>query len=192
MGQISSLGFAVDFLVAWLLDFCCVWHCSIISTILCTPHLFVLLLRLQLRPLLCLAFVATCMSTSPSDPLAVLLVAVRDLQSSVDSLAARLTVIDKRAFEAGYRAKVALLSETWYYGAATSLPFKDTIWIVLQGPGLQKPYRVAVKSDIPRLTGSTTKGDWIVQGFPSLTEAQIFCAGADIAVPPLYRWKKQR
>ncbi len=190
------------------------------------------------------------MSASPSDPLATLLSAVRDLQVSVDSLSARLAVIEeklgveadhwelveeafdppsrvtfgspvarecpeipaallsfaerlassapghivraKRAFEAGFRAKQALVCDAWYYGASTTLPFKDTVWIVLKAPGSNKTYRVSIKSDISRLAPPGAKGDWIVQGFPSLTEAQIFCAGADVPVPPLYRWKKQQ
>lgn len=177
-----------------------------------------------------------------------LLTAVQNLQISVDSVAARLTVIEeklgveaetwelveesfeppsrlsapcssftcpdipaallsfaerlssthpghvvraKRAFEAGFRARKSVDTGTWFVGASTNLPISDTVWIVVQAPGLASAYRVATKTDLKRLCSGSGKGDVICQGFPSLTEAQIFCAGCDIPVPPLYRWRSK-
>ena len=186
--------------------------------------------------------------SASSDPLVALTLAVQQLQLSVDSLTARLLLVEeklditqegwelveeafeppgrpsvpcsshtcpdipgallsfaeklssthpghlvraKRAFEAGFRAKCSVETGSWFCGATTKLPISDTVWIIVQAPGLSSAYRVATKADLKRLCSLPGKGDVICQGFPSLTEAQIFCAGCDIAVPPLYRWKKQ-
>ena len=121
-----------------------------------------------------------------------------EIPQSLLSFAERLSSVEpghtvraKRAFEAGFRAKVSLDSGVWYYGASTKLHLQDTVWIVLKAPGVSLPHRVASKSDLNKLIAGPGKGDLIHQGFPSLTEAQIFCAGCGIAVPSLYRWRKQ-
>lgn len=124
---------------------------------------------------------------------------VPDIPPALLSFAERLsssapghTVRAKRAFEAGFRARIALDFNSWYIGAKTNLPQKDTVWIIVQAPGLSKPTRVASKADFNRIVGlGGAGGSLIAQRFPSLTEAQIFCAGCDIAVPPLTRWTKK-
>ncbi len=124
--------------------------------------------------------------------------AVPDIPAALLSFAERLSSVApghivraKRAFESGFRARIALETGTWFLGAKTSIPQKDTVWILVQARGISKPHRVALKSDLHRLWSLPgSGGDVICQGFPSLTEAQIFCAGCDIAVPPLYKWRK--
>ena len=120
-----------------------------------------------------------------------------DIPASLLSFAEKLSSVDpghvvraKRAFEAGFQARQCLSSGSWYIGAKTQLPIKDTVWIVVQAPGLKAPARVASKSDLNRLIVHGPV-DVIAQGFPSLTEVQIFCAGCDIAVPQLCRWKSR-
>lgn len=121
-----------------------------------------------------------------------------DIPAALLSFAEKLSSVDpghvvraKRAFEAGFRARVSLDSGCWYVGAKTSLPIKDTVWVVLQAPGLKAPARVSLKTDLNRLTHTRGPVDVIAQGFPSLTEVQIFCAGCDIPVPPLCKWKSR-
>ncbi len=125
-------------------------------------------------------------SVAPDIPAALLSFAER-----LSSVSPGHTVRAKRAFESGFRARVAFETGTWFLGAKTLLPQKDTVWILLQAPGITKPHRVASKAELHRLCSLPGSGGSVIsQGFPSLTEAQIFCAGCDIAVPPLYKWRK--
>lgn len=95
----------------------------------------------------------------------------------------------KRAFACGFWARCALETCSPYKGAPVSLPLADTVWIVLR-VGNSFSYRVSSKADLSRLLALKGRHEPIYQGFPSATEVQIFCAGCNIAVPPLFKWKK--
>ena len=105
-------------------------------------------------------------------------------QSSLGSV-----VRAKRAFACGFYARCALETCTSYTGASTNLPIADTVWVVLRA-GNSFSYRVSTKSDLNRLLAIRGQYSPIYQGFPSATEVQIFCAGCNIEVPPLFKWKK--
>lgn len=95
----------------------------------------------------------------------------------------------KRAFACGFYARCALETFTPYTGASVKLPFADTVWVVLR-VGNSFSYRVSTKADLNRLLAIRGAYQPIFQGFPSATEVQIFCAGCNIEVPPLFKWKK--
>ena len=119
-----------------------------------------------------------------------------DIPPILLSVASRLSSVEpgsvvraKRAFACGFWARCALETCTPYTGAATRLPIADTVWIVLR-VGNSFSYRVSTKADLNRLLAIRGQHVPIYQGFPSATEVQIFCAGCNIEVPPLFKWKK--
>lgn len=119
-----------------------------------------------------------------------------DIPPILLSIASRLSSAEpgsvvraKRAFACGFWARCALATNTPYKGAPTSLPLADTVWLVLRA-GNSFSYRVTTKADLNRLLALRGPEEPIHQGFPSATEVQIFCAGCNIEVPPLFKWKK--
>lgn len=95
----------------------------------------------------------------------------------------------RRAFEAGHRARVALASGSGYRTSGPVVHLHSTHWIVLRGPWLESPVRVASKRQATQAAGGTSQ-DSIIEEFPSLTELQVFCLGASIEVPPLKECRK--
>ena len=101
----------------------------------------------------------------------------------------------KAAFEAGFWAAIALLTETPYTPSDNpALTFCH--WVVLRGAGVQSPYRVVRKSDLNRLVRNQSaigvaaaSASPVEQGFASFCEVKIFCGGVGCPVPPLLRWR---
>lgn len=93
----------------------------------------------------------------------------------------------QRAWRCGFWARIALDTCT-EYRREEELDLPSSHWIVLSAPGTTSPKRTGRKIDCLKLLKEAGQGQ-IWDSFPSLTELQIFCAGAQIDVPPLVKWK---
>lgn len=62
-----------------------------------------------------------------------------------------------------------------------------TIWLIQNDQGISNLARTTSRREAERLCASIP-GASVVQKFPTVTELQIFCAGAQLPVPPLVRW----
>ena len=90
------------------------------------------------------------------------------------------------AFRAGFWIQIAILTHTDYkHSHKVDLPSSQ--WICFRGEGFSFPVRAAKKRDIVRALLRLDQSTILV-GFPSLTELEICCCGAGLAVPPLIGW----
>eukprot|EP00438_Fugacium_kawagutii_P030499 Skav212495 [mRNA] locus=scaffold2060:26812:27402:- [translate_table: standard] len=96
------------------------------------------------------------------------------------------------AFRLGFFAQRAVVTG----GSFDSEPPRGPVfsqWIVLRCKARSNAVRLTKKADLLRLLDppfvSESPADLpVYQGFASITELRIFCAGAGIAEPPLLRW----
>ena len=95
-----------------------------------------------------------------------------------------------RAWKSGFWARVALDTCT-DYKREEELDIPVAHWIVVTAPGTTSPKRTTRKIDCLKLLKEAGQGQ-IWDCFPSLTELQIFCAGTQIDVPPLVRWRNNK
>ena len=89
------------------------------------------------------------------------------------------------AFRLGFWAKVALATQT---GFECDIPSSGPLvchWVVLRSP-FKVPFRLDNLPDFQRFVGEPNK-DIVYQTFQTLCEVEIFCVGASIPVPPLWR-----
>lgn len=93
----------------------------------------------------------------------------------------------KRAFEAGYCARLALASRLAKPRGTQALNLAPKVYMILKAQGLQAPTRVSTASDLYRITGRLDGGT-ICHGFPSLAEAEAYCCGAGISLPAQHQW----
>eukprot|EP00435_Cladocopium_sp_Y103_P043455 s3074_g12.t1 len=93
----------------------------------------------------------------------------------------------KRAFEAGYWARLALAGRLAKPRSTVALNLAPRVYIILRARGLSAPTRVANASDLNRITGHFDQTT-ICHGFPSLAEAEAYCSGAGVDLPPLHVW----
>ena len=94
----------------------------------------------------------------------------------------------RRAWSSGFWAVSARVCCT-SYTPASSISLWDTIWVVIRARGISRPVTVSSWSEVQRLINLPgTAVDPIVQGFPTLSEARIFCAGGGIDCPAHLRW----
>lgn len=93
-----------------------------------------------------------------------------------------------RAWNAGFWARASLSCFVRYTPVA-EIGLWNTIWVVLRARGISRPVIVFSWVEVNRLIelpGSTV--DPIVQGFPTPTEAYIFCAGGGLDIPGHFKW----
>ena len=99
-----------------------------------------------------------------------------------------------RAWKAGFAAWVAISTHTEYKVVDSIPSLSDTIWVVLRAPSLNSPVRVRRVSELRSLLAvlPARDGGPVYQGFPSLTEVQVFCAAAGIETPPVFQCKSHK
>ena len=92
----------------------------------------------------------------------------------------------REAFKAGFWVRAfwtcRIEGVSQYRPGVTSF----THWVLRKGPGFDF-LRVSSQADSDRLTAAFPE-IVLVEKLPTLTELYIFCAGARILVPPLWRW----
>ncbi len=94
-----------------------------------------------------------------------------------------------RAFDAGFWARAAIETQTQYWGTHL-VPEADEVFFVYR-VNTQVSYLVYSKEEVRRLS-STAGGEAvpvIAQGFSSIIEIKIFCAGGNFKVPDTYKWR---
>ena len=92
----------------------------------------------------------------------------------------------KRAFDSGFWARVSLDTCTPYEPLERIPALSPCHWIVLRGPGVAEPIRACTQREAWAAIhhfDSTV----ISEEFASLTELQLFCVGARIEIPALWR-----
>ena len=95
----------------------------------------------------------------------------------------------REAFVAGFWFRVSLLvSCAWPSEYSPLLP--PSTWLVRSGTGISDFARTNSRREAERFC-EDQEGASIVEKFPSVTELQIFCAGAQLPVPPLVQWKRR-
>ena len=94
----------------------------------------------------------------------------------------------KRAWEIGYWAGLAYRGLLRKPRAGLPIDLRPQFYLVLRGRNVTEPTRVSNASDLYRLTGRLDD-ETLCQGFPSLAEAEVFCAAANIALPAQHQWR---
>ena len=99
-----------------------------------------------------------------------------------------------RAWKAGFAAWVAVSTHTEYTPVEPLPSLSDTIWVILRAPSLNGAVRVRRVSELRSLLAVLPSGDCgpVHQGFPSLTEVQVFCAAAGIDTPPVFQCRSHK
>ena len=126
----------------------------------------------------------------PAIPQSLLILASSKISSVVGQPQERV----QRAWKAGFAAWVALSTHTEYTPVDPLPSLSDTIWVVLRAPSLNGAVRVRRVSDLRSLLAVLPSLDCgpVHQGFPSLTEVQVFCAAAGIDTPPVFQCKSHK
>ena len=93
----------------------------------------------------------------------------------------------KRAFEAGYWARLTLAGRLAKPRGTQALNLSPKVYVILKARGIQSPTRFSTASDLYRISGRFDEGT-ICHGFPSLAEAEAYCAGAGINLPDQHQW----
>ena len=114
--------------------------------------------------------------------------------SKISSVVGQPSERVQRAWKAGFAAWVAVSTHTEYQVADPLPSLSDTIWVVLRAPTLNSPVRVRRVSELRSLLASLpdAREGPVYQGFPSLTEVQVFCAAAGIDSPPVFQCKAHK
>eukprot|EP00435_Cladocopium_sp_Y103_P059506 s1586_g21.t1 len=119
----------------------------------------------------------------PATPEFLVRLAQKKLRSAVASAETRA----REAFCAGFWFRITILCdvklESSYHPA---LP--PSVWLVQKDEGIFNLARTSTRKEAEKLCQSLQQAV-IVERFPSLTELQIFCAGAQVPVPPLLKWR---
>ena len=95
----------------------------------------------------------------------------------------------ERAFRAGFRAKESITDRKEYRSLSPLLDLSVVHHIVLRS-NRDSPFRVTSRADLSKLV--VFDQHTIVESFPSLTEVQLFCLGADCAVPDVVKCSHHR
>ena len=105
--------------------------------------------------------------------------------SEISSVVGKLEDRVQRAWRSGS----CLVNHTEYEQLESLGSLSDTQWVIIRAPSLSSPVRVRKVSELRALLAVAPRGDFgpIYQGFPSLTEVQVFCAAAGIDTPPVFQ-----
>lgn len=93
----------------------------------------------------------------------------------------------KRAFEAGFWARLVVQGKLDTPRATPNISHRPAVYIILRASGIDRPTRVANASDLHRVTGKLSQ-ETVCHGFPSQAEAKAYCAGAGVQYPQLKTW----
>ena len=93
----------------------------------------------------------------------------------------------KEAFRAGFWARAVWTCHTEHSSTYKPLVAGSTQWVLRKGVGFDL-VRVATQADCEKLI-LNYQDVVLLDKLPSLTELHIYCAGASVPVPPLWRWK---
>ena len=93
------------------------------------------------------------------------------------------------AFSAGFWARLALETFTDQIAPAV-ISEKSSHFIVLRACGLGGVVRFDSEADFNHFRQQVFAGGCVFHGFETETELEVFCQGAHIAVPPLFRRTK--
>ena len=96
----------------------------------------------------------------------------------------------RRAFVAGFWARIAIATHTKYQPVDPLPGFKIAHWIVLHSEAFEGRARFTTKSDFNLFVGRDLS-KCVFEAFASQTELEIFCAGASVPTPALKTWKSQ-
>eukprot|EP00435_Cladocopium_sp_Y103_P030639 s4510_g7.t1 len=121
----------------------------------------------------------------PPTPAFLVSLALKRLRSSKEATEERA----REAFCAGYWYRIGLKCSvplTSHYKPA--LP--PAHWLVQSGSEICNIARTTTRREADVFVAQRAEAR-IIEAFPSLTELQIFCAGAQIFVPALLRWKSE-
>lgn len=88
----------------------------------------------------------------------------------------------QRAWEAGYWAGLVKKGRVPVPRASKPLSLSSTVYVVLAAPGVRDPVRVGSAAELHRVLGRVTS-KCVYHGFPSLAEAEVYCAAAGIGLP---------
>lgn len=97
----------------------------------------------------------------------------------------------RRAFEAGYWARIALETETIYRQADPIPPLKYYYWVVLCCPAFEGAALFRDRADFGRAIEGDVENS-VFEAFPSFTEVEIFCCGANRPIPRLASWRRRQ
>ena len=95
----------------------------------------------------------------------------------------------ERAFQAGFRAKRCITDKKEYHSLSPLIDISVVHHVVLRS-SRESPFRVTSRADLSKLI--VFDQYTIVESFPSLTEVQLFCLGADCAVPDFVKCSHHR
>eukprot|EP00435_Cladocopium_sp_Y103_P055556 s1879_g18.t1 len=92
----------------------------------------------------------------------------------------------KTAYTLGFLARIALSTETPLISDPSEVKEENRHWIILyrKTPAINRRVSNAKSRDI----AITVEEDPICQGFRTVSELTVFCAGCGIIVPPLEQW----
>ena len=98
-----------------------------------------------------------------------------------------------RAWKAGVWAWAANATHS-EYKQAEPLSLSDVHWVVVRHSRITGPVRVRKLSELRSLLASQACEcePAIYQGFPSITEVQVFCSSFGTGLPPLYQCSGQK
>lgn len=88
----------------------------------------------------------------------------------------------QRAWEAGLWAKAVLEDRVPKPRPTPKIEVRNTVYIVVRGPGVQRPTRVHSTAAYYQLVPRFTE-DSLSHGFPSLSEATVYCLALGIDLP---------
>lgn len=95
----------------------------------------------------------------------------------------------ERAFQAGLRAKQCIREGVAYRQLEPLIDIAVAHHVVLRS-NRGDPFRVTSRADLSKLV--VFDSNTLVESFPSLTEVQLFCLGAETSVPELVKCSVQR
>ena len=139
-------------------------------------------LRLDLDHLLPQAFLAlNTLATTKSLVLCSLLEHCLDLCRRLAGTPTEVRARAQRAWDAGQWAKATLENKVAKPRPTPKLALQATCYIILRGPGIERPVRVASSAEyfklLPTFEGSVS------HSFPSLAEGRVYCLAAGVAFP---------
>ena len=94
----------------------------------------------------------------------------------------------RRAWESGYWASLVRAGRLEKPRQSLPIDLRPTVYIILAAPGLSEPTRVGSASDLYRITGRLSDTA-LCHGFPSLAEAEVYCAEAGVPLPAPHQWQ---
>ncbi len=94
-----------------------------------------------------------------------------------------------RAWQIGFWARFVLAGRVRTPRPSPAIDLPNSVYVVLRAPGFATPLVCTRGCDYRQVVGNFDK-DTLSHGFPSIAEAKIYCAGADVPYPTsVYQWR---